>query len=737
MQTQIINIGSRRELFVDRYLVDELDSVSFKLHAPQPAPQTKKSRLSGDYMTVLKDGGSYRAYFRKYLKPYQPGGFERHPEETTRMAESADGINWTYPDLGLIEINGSLKNNVVLRNKRYCHNFAPFIDTNPNATPSTRYKALAGCHNIRHENFPDGLSALSSPDGINWHPLRDTAVITQKNFAFDSQNVSFWSEEESCYVCYFRTWETKHGPLRTISRTTSPDFINWTPAKAMEPNLPGENLYVSQTFPYFRAPHIYLATPTRFMADRVSSTDILFMSTRAGSSSYQRLFTEAFLRPGMETARWGNRANYLAWGMMPTSPKEISIYHSGGRRFTLRTDGFISLHAGSASGTVTTRPFIFNGSELSLNLSTSAAGSIRVEILDETGLPLPGHTMTDADEIFGDDLAFRATWRGDADLADLAGRPIRLRIAMRESDLFSLAFVAPFYGQASKALKPYHIAFAKAAVKMNRDNNNLTCIYRENLPCELQPAVEQARAAASGKPDIEARLQPIVDGFEVARLGVEALNHGIEFGANKLKHMLNKAELLVKKFDRLSVLQNGPALYPPLIADWQRFSAHVMEQGALLRQTFKNIRIESNLDHDWRFQTDAGNQGCAQGWMNPDFPDDAWPFLNAQTQWQEQGFADYKGAAWYRKTIQMPGALRKGRKLLLLFGAADGDAKVYLDGKLIGEHLLRENLAGWNEPFFFDITPAATNGKHLVAARVCKTIYSGGLHCGAKLLNVK
>ncbi len=32
------NIGSRLELFVDRLLVEMLDGVAFKLHAPQPAP---------------------------------------------------------------------------------------------------------------------------------------------------------------------------------------------------------------------------------------------------------------------------------------------------------------------------------------------------------------------------------------------------------------------------------------------------------------------------------------------------------------------------------------------------------------------------------------------------------------------------------------------------------------------------------------------------------------------------
>jgi hypothetical protein len=67
----------------------------------------------------------------------------------------------------------------------------------------------------------------------------------------------------------------------------------------MAPNLPDEHLYTSQTHPFFRAPHIYIALPTRFQQEqrgpfeRVGITDILFMSTRAGATSYERLFTAA------------------------------------------------------------------------------------------------------------------------------------------------------------------------------------------------------------------------------------------------------------------------------------------------------------------------------------------------------------------------------------------------------------------------------------------------------------
>ena len=77
---------------------------------------------------------------------------------------------------------------------------------------------------------------------------------------------------------------------------------------------------------------------------------------------------------------------------------------------------------------------------MTLNVSTSAAGSVRVEIQDAVGHPLPGYTLADATELIGDDLERVVTWKAGADVSELAGRPIRLRFVMKDADLYSLRF---------------------------------------------------------------------------------------------------------------------------------------------------------------------------------------------------------------------------------------------------------------------------------------------------------
>ncbi|MBT3274233.1 MAG: hypothetical protein HN368_13840 [Spirochaetales bacterium] len=432
-----VNIGSRLELFVDRHIADTLQQTTFRLHHPQRLPLAQ-SPISGGYMSVFKDGNLYRAYFRDNDPAYTGKHDDRidgNDGEFTAYAQSPDGHEWTRPELDLHEIAGSRANSAILaKHTPFTHNFAPCIDTRPDVEPESRFKALGGTH-------PGGLFAYKSGDGIHWERLWDEAVITSEGKAFDSQNVSFWSAAEECYVCYFRSWFTPYGRFRTISRTTSSDYIHWTAPIPMNPNLPAEDLYVSGTHPYFRAPHIYVALPTRFIKDRGSSTDILFMSTRAGSTSYERLFTEAFIRPGLDRQRWGNRANYAAFGVVPTSPTEMSIYHgNSGHRYVLRIDGFTSINAGREQGEFITKPLIFTGEKLVANYSTSAAGSLQVEIQHPDGTPIPGFSLEDGRLNIGDEIDGAIGWTGNGRLGNLADQPVRLRFVMRECDLFSIQF---------------------------------------------------------------------------------------------------------------------------------------------------------------------------------------------------------------------------------------------------------------------------------------------------------
>ena len=87
-----------------------------------------------------------------------------------------------------------------------------------------------------------------------------------------------------------------------------------------------------------------------------------------------------------------------------------------------------------------TRPLKFEGRELVLNYATSAAGSLRVEVQDTQGRPAKGHALSDCREIIGDEIERIVTWKSGSDLGSLSGKPVRLRFALKDADLYSIHF---------------------------------------------------------------------------------------------------------------------------------------------------------------------------------------------------------------------------------------------------------------------------------------------------------
>ena len=453
-------MGDKREIFIDNYLIDKLNEVRII----KQTPHDEGSVLSFDnaweglfcgYCTVIKDGEQFRVYYRGL----PTAGKDATNTETTCIAESADGIHWQKPDLGLFEIGGTLKNNVILANEApSSHNFSPFLDKNPNVDPTQKYNAVAGEDKV-------GLRAYVSPDGIHWMKLRDEAVIS--GFAFDSQNVSFWSESEQCYLCYFRSWTGGgYSGFRSVSRTTSKDFITWTKPIAMTfGDTPMEQLYTQQTSPYFRAPQIYLAIGGRLMPGKQvlsneeaknlnvdpgyfkDCSDAYMMTTRGGNV-YDRTFMEAFIRPGIGMKNWVSRSNYPALNVVQTSPEEMSLYVNQDyaqptahlHRYSMRIDGFTSLSAPYDGGEMITKQFTFSGHELEINYSTSAAGEIRFELQDENGIPLPDFALEDSQSIIGNEISRIVRWKRGAELQSITGKTVRLRVRMKDADLYSIRF---------------------------------------------------------------------------------------------------------------------------------------------------------------------------------------------------------------------------------------------------------------------------------------------------------
>ena len=473
------NIGTDRQLFVDEFWIAETSGVERHLHEPVRREIAIEANGKLDLLPCagkfIWDGDRYRAWYRTDHEAYSHKaelGIESEKSLKrsglgTAYAESKDGITWTRPNLGLFEANGTKDNNLVWMGPGA--NMGPFRDPNPDVPDDERYKAV-----VRTKD----LMGMVSPDGVNWRLLRDEPIMTDG--PFDSVNVVFWDTNREEYVVYTRgvageatqtksekdisIWKKSY---RWIRRSTSKDFINWSPLEPVDTGeTPHEDFYTNACIQYERAPGIYLMFPSRYVVERTPNAewtshiaenanqpygngvnDVVFMSSRDGLH-FDRSMRDAFIRPGTDQNNWHDRGVYIEPGILQTSPTELSIYGMENshlpsqriRRYSLRTDGFVSMNAGYAGGEFLTKPMIFESGELELNYSTSAVGSVQVEIQDAEGHAMPGYSLADCPEKFGDEIEGVMAWNTGSDVSSLAGRSVQLRFVLKDADLYAFRF---------------------------------------------------------------------------------------------------------------------------------------------------------------------------------------------------------------------------------------------------------------------------------------------------------
>ena len=436
-------IKNKRELFFDDFLTEDRSNLEIRLHEPH-AHTPEPSLPDGYYMTMIQHDGTIRCYCRRNFSEFT----KENPQYTVKSGfvgeytaynESAGGIKFLEPPLFLYDCGVP---NVMYCMKVGTHNFCPFYDENPACPKEEKYKAIGGVCD------QGGIFGFVSADSYTFKLLSQKPLIEPKKeweYCFDSQNVVFWSELENCYVCYFRLNKTPDGrKLRTIGKITSPDFRVWSKPTYLNINLENENLYVSLIAPYPRAKHLYIGTPTRYIEDRGSVTDITLVFSRDGIH-FIRPFPGAWIKPGPDPERWKNRANYLAYNIVQTKPEEMSLYHSHSHiRYSLRTDGFTSLTAAYSQGEWISKTMQYENGWPEFNIATSARGYFKVELQTPDGKPFEGYSLAESKCFYGDKISYTAQWNNNNKKFPLKKNDLfRIRCILCEADLYSFSFQNP------------------------------------------------------------------------------------------------------------------------------------------------------------------------------------------------------------------------------------------------------------------------------------------------------
>ena len=453
-----VKLGSRKHVFIDEVMVSRKRNVKLTLNRPtSPVKCTERAAWDGPFFE--HEGKIYTVWSEGY----------EGDEAPIYLFASKDGVNFEWPNLGLIEYKGSKKNNLIYLRLPSWGRW--WKDNNPNIHPEEQFKATLWVGQR-------GIYLYLSPDGIHWR-RNETCMLP---LVSGGGCATFWDDQRGVYVNFLKrdgSYGTGEHPAygrgstrfetREVTRpwpfnpVPNPYFEGWPyPAVTGEgltvfgPDLFGpDNGQVFRTRPqkYKWAPDAYLAFLIRNGgSDMATSRDGIHwkVCSEEGLGYYQKGGGTFEGRPIGDAV--------VCNGMIKRGDKIWQYVNYGGAahatvRMVQRLDGFCSLDAADEPGVTITRPLVFEGGTLTVNAAVE--GQMKVAILSLPGKEITGYNVGlkdapkkdvagygigDCDPIKTDSVRHVVTWRGNSSVGNLAGQVVRLRFEMQNAKLYAFQF---------------------------------------------------------------------------------------------------------------------------------------------------------------------------------------------------------------------------------------------------------------------------------------------------------
>ena len=488
-----VKLESRKYVFIDGAIVDEMKNIKFVVNPPQ------------DVRMVFDDIGKS---FRKHLTVVQDDSgliriYNSYGDDYLGVITSKDGIHFIRPDFGMHHKKDM--NIVIPESVGGLGN--PFID--PNGPPEEKWKYITGYHDR-------GIYLYTSPDG--WHWKRWSTYLLP--FRSGTQSSTFYDDQRGMYIGFHRTgifhtpggatqrssvitiekdihkpwkfhplsWQESIDSLKVMPlREPQPWYLDNGPLSPPAPGLEfphlfdpdssdpvGMDLYLTKAQKYKWAPDTYIAFPIAYFhyeKDGPLTRQILGapqmnrgsgpletqiavsrdgihwkrfrrpayvgIGTYCGDTLHQIYMADGMVRRGNEIWQYffGNQEYHSAW----TKRKlRKAVY-----RVTQRIDGFISADSPyDRYGEIKTKPLIFKGDRLVLNINTGATGYAQVGLLNKNGKYIDGYSLDDCIYINGNFINAEVEWlKKGSDLSSLQGKIVQVVIRMRGSKLYSMQFI--------------------------------------------------------------------------------------------------------------------------------------------------------------------------------------------------------------------------------------------------------------------------------------------------------
>ncbi len=421
------------------------------------------------YGTVMHDGSRFRMWYlgmiQRELERGQAPGWWR----PMCYAESADGIHWTKPELGLVELGGNKRNNICLleaevQSMTLVNDFLSVLHDPDDPDPARRFKVAYIAH-MPHEDIRGGMSKVgikegrvgamitaTSADGLRWMVVGDrpanaggerfevSSLYRFGNFYYASgQLISPW--------CWLNDGRSVGRMMQTYRST---DFRSWSRAKALSMVLAQQTVEAQPPVSdlhqgYAKQMHmgvgvwnrgnvvvglqgIWQGVP-RDRAKDAKPLDGLKIDLGLAISNDGVHFREAvpnfkFLEHGRD-GEWDSVALLQGHAFVNVGEKTYIWYSHWDceEKFrsqeiglaTLRRDGFgyLSRQSLSDPGQLVSAPFEagMRGVKVFLNVDgVSAAAPLTVELLDELDRPVRGYSGADGARVAESGTRHEVTW---------------------------------------------------------------------------------------------------------------------------------------------------------------------------------------------------------------------------------------------------------------------------------------------------------------------------------------
>jgi hypothetical protein len=472
----LIPIDTGRQLLIDDFLIAET-TLDRSFHQPVPyegnpvlkPDQTWEGASASTALAMpFSDGVWYDGrdqHFKMWYLATAPAGVTSDPPDggsVTCYATSNDGLHWTKPRLDIVP-----GTNIVHALPRE----AGFVWLDEGATDPAKRFAMLLTHPAG--DIPWAMSLHYSADGIHWsEPITTTGGLTW----LGDRNSGFYNPFRNAWVYSIRNSVRKDTVLAGIRARLyfeHPDLAAgmtewqrhpWVGADRLDPHHPKFGDFEPQLYNLDAVAYenvmlglfSVLEGPENPDSARLNihkRNEVLVGFSRDGYH-WDRPCRKAFIGVDETDGAWNWGNVQSVGGCCLIVGDRLYFYYSGrtwsnedgrgpggtGLAF-LRRDGFASMNAGEHPGTLTTRPVVFSGRHLFVNMD-AANGTMRVAVLNEAGEVIAPFTSDNCRPITTDSTVHRVRWKSVSDVSDLAEQSVRFRFELQHASLFAF-WVSP------------------------------------------------------------------------------------------------------------------------------------------------------------------------------------------------------------------------------------------------------------------------------------------------------